>query len=70
MDKLKACKLILILLIVSTTIVAGLIIFKYTKRYLNEQNIKEILVSIKNDTAKEINAEIDGYAIIRNIKDS
>ena len=70
MNKLKISKLILILLIIAAIIIGTIIIFKYTNRYINEKDIKQVLEVIKNDQQETTldNIKVDGYEVVRNNK--
>lgn len=70
MSKLKIYKLILCILIVAAIIVGTIITVKGIRIYINESNIKELIDSIQeqiiDENVSEIDAEMDGYKVIRN----
>ena len=74
MDKLKMYKIIRIILVIATIIVAFLVIRKFYKSYKTENKAQAVLAEIKTDiegqntSIEEINAELGGYKVIGIIK--
>ncbi len=70
MDKLKIYKVLQIILIAATVIVAILVIRKFYKGFKAEKISKNVLTEIKEDlenqesSIKEIDAELGGYKVI------
>ena len=74
MDKLKIYKIIRIVLIIATIIVAFLVVRKFYRGYKAENKTQEVLANIKEDldsqesSIEKIDAELGGYKVIGIIK--
>ena len=74
MDKLKIYKIIIIVLVIATIIVAFLVIRKFYRGYKAESKAQEVLANIKEDldsqesSIEKIDAELGGYKVIGIIK--
>ena len=74
MDKLKVYRIIRIILIIATIIVAILVVRKFYRAHVTEKKAKAVLSSIKDDLEKQdssiekIDATLGGYKVIGIIK--